>query len=140
MKSATRQRLLLLLAAATIAAAAWTRPVAAQRHYNPATETTLQGTVSKVYTVTGKRGWNGVHLAVQSQGETYDVHLGPSAWIDSQGFAIAAGDSVEVVGSKVKFEGSDALIARQITKEGKVLVLRDSSGFPKWSGSRWRTP
>ena len=106
------------------------------RLYNPSTETTLQGTVSAVTNPTGRRGWSGIHLSVQSGGQTYDVHVGPSAYVTSSGFAFATGDKIQVTGSKVQLNGADALIAREITKDGKTLSLRDKQGFPKWSGGR----
>ncbi len=110
------------------------------RLYNPSTETTVQGSVTAVNNVTGRRGWNGVHLTVQVAGENYDVHVGPAAYVESKGFKFAEGDQVEVVGSKVEMKGAPALIAREITKDGKVLSLRDKQGFPLWSGGRRMAP
>lgn len=110
------------------------------RHYNPSTETTVRGSVTAVNNVTGTRGWNGVHLTLQVAGEKYDVHLGPAAYVESKGFKFAEGDQVEVVGSKVEMNGAPALIAREVTKDGKVLSLRDKQGFPLWSGGRRIAP
>ena len=111
------------------------------RLYNPSTETTLQGSVTSVNTVTGRRGgWNGVHLTVQASDKKYDVHLGPAAFVANSGFTFSEGDQVEVVGSKVEFNGATSLIARQITKDGKVLALRDKQGFPLWSRGRRMAP
>jgi hypothetical protein len=106
------------------------------RLYNPSTETTLQGSVTAVNTVTGRRGWNGVHLTLQSAGQKYDVHVGPSAYVSAHGFTFAEADRVEVVGSKVDMNGTATLVAREIKKDGKVLSLRDKQGFPLWSGGR----
>ncbi len=106
------------------------------RHYDPSTETTVQGSVTAVNTVTGMRRWTGLHLTVQSADQKYDVHVGPSTYVDSSGFKFAEGDQVEVVGSKVDVNGAPALIAREIRKDGKVLSLRDKQGFPLWSGGR----
>ncbi len=126
--------LAVLALAALIAAPALAQGGRGARLYNPATETTLQGTVSAVTNPTGRRGWSGVHLSLQSGGQTYDVHLGPSAYITNSGFAFANGDKIQVTGSKIQINGADALIAREITKDGKTLTLRDKQGFPKWSG------
>ena len=82
------------------------------------------------------RGWKGLHLTVQSGEEKYDVHVGPSAYVESKGFKFAEGDQVEVIGSKVDMNGAPALIAREIKTDGKVLSLRDKKGFPLWSGGR----
>jgi hypothetical protein len=83
-------------------------------------------------------GWNGTHLIVRFEGETLTVHLGPSHYLAQQGFSFAVGEQIEVTGSKVKFEGSDVLIARRIRTGDKVLTLRDSEGIPAWSKSKWR--
>lgn len=110
------------------------------RLYDPATETTVSGTVDKVTTVDRGGNWQGVHLSLKSGEETYDVHAGPSAFISNKGFTFAAGDKVEVLGSKVTLNNAPALIAREIRKNGKSLTLRDSSGTPLWAGQgrRWR--
>jgi len=103
------------------------------RNYNPATETTVTGTVEDVTQLTGQRGWGGTHLTLKSDQGEYDVHLGPASYLSAQQFTFAKGDKLEVVGSKTKVGGKDALIARQVTKDGKTLTLRDEQGFPKWS-------
>jgi hypothetical protein len=109
----------------------------ARRSYDPSTESTVKGTVEKVMEVTGKRGWNGIHLSLRTNDQTYDVHVGPSAYVSKNGFTFSAGDPIEVIGSKSKFGGPDAIVAREIKKGGKILTLRDTQGIPKWSGG-WR--
>ena len=137
MNIARYSRVAAFVLAATLATAAWAQSARGSRIYNPATEATIQGTVSEVKSVTGQRGWNGLHLTVQHDGQSSDVHLGPAHWVAAQGFSFAEGDQVEIVGSKVKYQGSDAYIAREVTKDGKVLILRNEQGIPKWSGGRW---
>ena len=127
--------------AAIIAFAAFSFAALAQmgrnRLYNPATETTVAGTINEVNTVTGKGGWNGIHLTVQSEDAKYDVHVGPAAYMTKHDIYFHVGDHVQVLGSKVEYQGADALIAREITKDGKVVTLRDAHGFPVWSHGRW---
>ncbi|HVZ20357.1 MAG TPA: hypothetical protein VG871_04805 [Vicinamibacterales bacterium] len=134
----------LFIPAAVAAAAIVLSPVLAQRattgqppRYDAATEATVHGMVSDVQHVpsTG-RGGGGLHLLVTTDGDTLDVHVGPESFASSKGFTFAKGDHVMVVGSKVTQDGKPALIAREITKDGKVLTLRDARGFPLWSGRR----
>ena len=108
--------------------------------YDPKTETTIQGTIEEVKQVNGKRGWNGTHLMVRTETGTVEVHVGPSDYVASQQFSFAKGDKIEVTGSKTTLQGSDVLLAREITKDGKRLVLRDAQGFPKWAGGRRAQP
>ena len=106
------------------------------RMYNPATETTLTGTVEAVHAVSGHRGWSGVHLTLKTESGTFDVHVGPSAYVEKEDFTFAEGDQIEVIGSKVMYKGKDAIIAREVKKDGKTLTLRDAQGFPAWAGQR----
>jgi hypothetical protein len=106
--------------------------------YDPNTGTTVKGTVDKVEQITGRQGWPGTHLTLRTKDGTYDVHVGPSSYVSKNGFAFAIGDQIEVVGSKVNIGGADAIISREIKKNGKVLTLRDSQGIPMWSRGRQR--
>jgi hypothetical protein len=106
----------------------------ARRIYDPSTETSLKGTVEKVSQVSGYHGWSGTHLSLRVDDHTYDVHVGPSGYLSKIGLNLSSGDQIEVIGSKVKLHGADAIIAREIKKQDKVFTLRDSQGFPKWSG------
>lgn len=106
--------------------------------YNPSTEVTLKGTVVKVTQDTSPMGWTGTHLTLKTDTDTLDVHVGPSAFLTEKKFEIAAGDQVEVVGSKTKYEGADALLAREIKKGDKSLILRNPQGIPQWSAGRRR--
>ncbi len=105
------------------------------RMYNPSTETTVNGTVEQVRNVS-RGGWGGTHLDLKTESGTLDVHLGPSAFLSSKGFQFAKGDQVQVTGSKVSFEGHEAIVAREVKKGDKVLVLRNDQGVPEWSGAR----
>ncbi len=80
----------------------------------------------------------GTHLDLKTGSGTFDVHLGPSGFLAAKNFKFAKGDQVEVTGSKVTFEGHDAIIAREVKMGGKVLTLRDAQGIPEWSGGRRR--
>lgn len=102
--------------------------------YNPSTETTIKGTVEAVASQGAHGMMMGTHLTVKSDQATTDVMLGPSNFISSQGFTFAKGDEVQVTGSKVPMGGTEVLVAREVAKGGKTLVLRDKTGKPKWSG------
>jgi hypothetical protein len=66
------------------------------------------------------------------------VHLGPGWYIENQDVKIAPKDSIEVKGSRIILDGKPAIIAAEVKKGDDVLVLRDVSGFPVWSGWRRR--
>jgi DNA/RNA endonuclease YhcR with UshA esterase domain len=105
-------------------------------NYDPKTEATMSGTVDRVTQQNGHGGWQGTHLFLKTDTGTMEVHVGPADYITSQQFSFATGDVVEVTGSKVKIQHQDVLIAREIKKEGKTLVLRNAQGVPSWSRGR----
>lgn len=124
--------------------ACWTGSALAQmgmgrRLYDPATEVTVKGTVEKVTETAGRRGWNGLHLTLQTEGPVYAVHVGPAAYVKRNGFTFSAGDRIEVTGSKVGIGGTETILAREIKKDGQVLTLRTSQGIPLWSRGRRRS-
>jgi len=75
-------------------------------------------------------------LFLKTDTGTIEVHVGPTDYIASQQFSFATGDDVEVTGSKIKMQDQEALIAREIKKAGKTLVLRNAQGIPNWSRGR----
>lgn len=75
----------------------------------------------------------GLHLVVKTEKETVTVLAGPASFAKDKGFSFAKGDQVEVTGSRVTYNDAEAIIAREIKKGGKTLVLRNKDGIPKWS-------
>jgi len=99
------------------------------RNYNPATVETVTGTIADINTVTT---W-GLHVSLKNEKGTISVHLGPE-WFIKDKLSISKGDSITVVGSRVKQDGADVIIAKSVRKNGITLLLRDDNGIPKWSG------
>jgi len=118
-----------------LAAAAYAQGMRGGGSYNPATEATLTGTVDEVKTMPSSgKGGGGVHFMLNTGTGTMTVHVGPASFVSSKNFALAKGDTLTVVGSRVTMEGQAVLIAREIKKGEQVLTLRDAKGFPLWSG------
>jgi hypothetical protein len=103
------------------------------RMYDPATETTLKGTIEAV-TEQARGQMMGTHFTVKAGEETREVMLGPAKFITGKGFAFAKGDAVEVTGSKITMGAMEFVIAREVVKDGKTLTLRDKTGTPQWAG------
>jgi hypothetical protein len=66
----------------------------------------------------------------------FDVHIGPASFAVKEQLMIVKGDELEVVGSKVKNDGSDAIIARTVKKGDTATTLRNPKGIPLWSAGR----
>jgi hypothetical protein len=111
------------------------------RMYDVKTETTVTGTIESVETFAGRggrgrQGLGGTHLVVKTETERIEVHLGPTAYLGEKQVTIAAGDVVQVFGSRVTIDGEPVLLARQIKKGDQTWTLRDANGRPLWSGGR----
>jgi hypothetical protein len=104
--------------------------------YDKTTEMTVEGTVKEVRYPDDGRGRKGLHLTLEAGEETWDVHLGPAAYVETKGFSLAAGDAIVVTGSRVEIDGKPVLIARQLTKGDAKLELRDGEGRPLWARAR----
>ena len=114
----------------------WGAGDAYNRMYNPKTVETLSGEVVRVDQVpSGGRMASGVHFTLKTEKETVPVHLGPSWYMEKQAVTIAAGDKVEVAGSRIMYQGQPAIIAGEVKKGGQVLKLRDAAGVPAWAGA-----
>ncbi len=103
--------------------------------YDKATEVTLSGTVQEVQSHQGRMGMSGTHLMLNTSSGVVDVHVGPTNWLATQKYEFAQGDQLEIVGSRVKMEGQDAFLAREIKKGGVTMTLRNENGIPVWAGS-----
>lgn len=109
------------------------------RMYNTNTVETITGKVIGVDTFTPMGGMSrGMHLQLQTDNQTVDVHLGPAWYLENQKVEIKPNETIEVKGSRITFAGKPAIIASEVKKGNEILKLRDEKGFPVWSGSRYR--
>jgi hypothetical protein len=97
------------------------------REYDPATVTTLSGTVEAVTTDGG-----GLHATVRDDERVVDVHFGPWRFSKDKGLQIEVGDTIEVTGSL----RDSVLIVREVKAGGRTVRLRDEQGVPDWAGPR----
>jgi hypothetical protein len=97
---------------------------------NPKVE--LKGRIKSVQVV---RGQGTPWLEVEAAGATTRVSLGSMRYLMEQGFNPKAGEEVVVKGYKLN--GDVVAISVALPAEGKVLQLRDQSGWPLWMGGRY---
>jgi len=102
--------------------------------YNPETVETIRGEVVEVRRNIPKKegGLVTMQLVVKTEKETLAVQVGPASYVDRQQVTFAAGDRVEVRGSRVVGPKKVFIIAAEIIKGGKILKLRDETGSPLW--------
>ena len=75
-------------------------------------------------------------MLVKSGPEIVDVYLCPKSFLEEMGVSFSKGDEIAVTGSKVKQDGADLVLAREVVKGNDTLVLRDDKGNPVWSWQR----
>jgi hypothetical protein len=110
------------------------------RIYNPQTVTTVKGAVAKMEELPsmgrgGARGMRFRGVALKTDQGDITVHLGPAWYQDQKKFTVKVGDTMAATGSKVTLNQQPALLAREVTVNGKTLKLRDEQGIPLWRGT-----
>jgi len=104
--------------------------------YNLETETKMNATVDEVKLPPKGSEKEVVHLLVNNATETVDVYLCPQAFLGDMGVSFSQGDEIVLTGSKVKNDGADLILAREVVKGTDTLLLRDDKGRPLWKGHR----
>lgn len=100
--------------------------------YDPATETTFKGVVQELKLVPPSGGKPVVYLIMKSTSDS-QVFLCPKKFLDDMGIEFKPDDAIEVTGSKVKQDGADLTLAREVVvKSGETLTLRFKDGKPAW--------
>jgi hypothetical protein len=75
----------------------------------------------------------GSHLILKLlDGKTIEVHLATTRFVKSYGLVLNKGDQVDVVGTKVHFEGKDTIFAREVTRGTETFAFREKNGTPIW--------
>ena len=104
--------------------------------YDRATETTLKGTVEELKLVPPSGTKRVAYLLTQTgpdkSKDTIEVFLCPKSFLDELGIAFKADESIEITGSKVKQDGADLILAREVVKSGETLTFRFQDGKPAW--------
>lgn len=101
--------------------------------YDVNTVETLSGEVTSIDKIYSNNNMYGLHMTIYSSDGQMLVHLGPVWFVENQDIEIVPGDYVVVTGSRVNFNDTQVIIAKEVMKEEKVLLLRDDSGYPLWA-------
>ena len=122
------------------------RPERRAPAYDITTETTLTGIIQDLKAGGGRAGGTGplavpdqmlgIHdrlFMLETDKETVEVRLAPTAFLAEKNVDISNGDRVEVIGSRVRIGKSEALLARELRKDGTLWTLRDVNGTPLWA-------
>ena len=108
------------------------RPVSAQGAalYNAADEVVVRGRVQEAqeFDCPVSEGELASHLMLKTADGVVQVHLAPVRIMASQKLSFAPGDQIEVVGSKIRLNGKNGVIAREISRGSESFIFRDREG------------
>jgi len=105
------------------------RPLA----YHPNAEVALQGVVQDVQEFYCPiSGETGTHLTLATEKGSVQVHVAPSRFLSTKQWKFSKGEVVMAVGSPIKFQGRQALIARSISRGADSVAVRSEGGKPLW--------
>lgn len=125
----TYYRLLKIAAVAFLTAGAFSQAVP---KYDAATETKVKGVVDQLKLVPPSGTKAIVYVTLKSGADSVEVFLCPKKFLDDMGIEFKEKEEIEVTGSKVKQDGADLILTREVVKAGETLTMRFKDGKPAW--------
>ena len=104
--------------------------------YDLHTETKTKGVVDEVNLLSVGAREDFTELIIKNGDDKIRIYLCPKPFQEEMGISVNKGDQIAVTGSKVRQEGSDMILARELVKGTETLLLGDDKGNPVWD---WRT-
>jgi hypothetical protein len=98
--------------------------------YDKTSEVKVKGVIDEVKTGADKT----VHVTLKNDQGLLDVMIAPEKFLKEMEIALAKGDAIEILGSQVTADGAPLLLAREVTRNGDVMTMRDDKGKPVWVG------
>lgn len=123
-----------LLSLAVLGLLTTTAHAQAAQKYDRATETTVKGTVGEIKLIPPTGGKPLAYLVTKAADEkdAVQIFLCPKKFLDDMGIVFKTDEPIQVTGSKVKQDGADLILAREIVKGGETLTFRFQDGKPAW--------
>ena len=104
--------------------------------YDASTEATIKVTVTELKLVPPTGGKPLAYLETKSgpdkEKDAVHIFLCPKSFLDQMGIAFKPDEAIEVKGSKVKQDGADLILARELVKGGDTIIFRFPDGKPAW--------
>jgi hypothetical protein len=100
--------------------------------YDVSTETKMKGVVEELKFLPPSGAKPQARLLMKSGTDDVEVYLCPKAFLDDMGVTFKKGDEIQVTGSKVKLDGAELTLAREVSKGEDKLILRFENGKPVW--------
>jgi hypothetical protein len=104
--------------------------------YDLHTEMKAKGVVDDVKPLQLGTKEDTTEIMMKSGTDMLVVFLCPKAYQEEMSISLGKGDEIALTGSRVKREGSDIILVREVVKGNDTMVLRDDKGNPVWN---WHT-
>jgi hypothetical protein len=98
--------------------------------YDKSSEVKVKGVIEEVTTAAD----NVVHLTLKTEKGSLDVVVAPEKFLKEMEITFAKGETVEVLGSQVMAGEATVMLAREVTRGGDIMMMRDDKGKPVWVG------
>jgi hypothetical protein len=125
----TYHRLLKIAAVVFLTTSAFSQAIP---KYDPATETKVKGVVEQLKLVPPSGAKSIVYATLKSGADSVEVFLCPKKFLDDMGIEFKEKEEIEITGSKVKQDGADLILTREVVKSGETLTMRFKDGKPAW--------
>ncbi len=100
--------------------------------YDLHTEMKTKGTVDEVNLLPLGTKKELTELIIKSGDDKIHIYVCPKTFEEEMGISFSKGDEISVMGSKVKQEALEVILARELVKGTDTLVFRDEKGNPVW--------
>jgi hypothetical protein len=100
--------------------------------YDLHTEMKTKGTVDEVNLLPLGSKKDLTELIIKNGDDKIHIYVCPKTFEEEMGISFSKGDEISVMGSKVKQEALEVILARELVKGTDTLVFRDGKGNPVW--------
>jgi len=101
--------------------------------YDMQTEGKTKGVVDEVRLVPWGAKKEVTELILKIGDDKVRISVCPKPFQEEMGISFSKGDEVAITGSKVKQEGSEVILAREMVRGTDTLMFRDNKGNPVWN-------
>jgi hypothetical protein len=100
--------------------------------YDLQTETKTKGIVEEVKLIPWGVKREISELTLKIGDDKIRISVCPKPFQDEMGIVFTKGDEIAITGSKVKQEGAEFILAREMVRGTDTLMFRDNKGNPVW--------
>jgi len=101
--------------------------------YNLLTESKTKGVVEEVKLVPWGTKREISELILKIGDDKVRISVCPKPFQEEMGISFSKGDEIAITGSKVKHEGAEVILAREMIRGTDTLMFRDNKGNPVWN-------